>query len=384
MKKVLVLQHQNSMIYSREFFLLEVPREVSVLFYTVCILVLVAVCIVLFGKIDDVVKVNGIVRTKENTSTVKNVISGKIIELDYKPGEKVIKGDILYRIDPSIYEAQRKNLASEKTDMETRLNGIEQLIESYNKNKNFVDKNDSAAYTRFEYYLQQQKTLAVRVEEALQLYREELEQPASLKSKKNIKAREIEYRLAQADFKSFKAEFIAELYAEKKNLELSYEKNAQEIAKLDGQFEYLSVYAPVDGYVQEISSLNAGDYVASEKDVLNIVPNDLKNFRVEMQISPKDIGKIRTNLKVKYRLTAFPFFEYQGAEGRITAIDPDIRMDKSNSLYYCVYADIDRIEFKNRQGDSFPIRAGLQTDARIILETNTILYFILKKMDFLY
>jgi len=384
MRKIMVLQHQNSMIYSREFFLLKVPREVSVLFYTVCVLVFIAVFIVLFGKIDDVVKVNGIVKTKENTSIVKNVISGRITELDYKPGEKVAKGDVLYRLDPAIYKAQRENLASEKADLETRLNGVTQLIGSYNKNKNSVDKDNAASYTRFEYYLQQQKELSVKEEEALLLYREALEQPVSLKNKKDIRTKEIGYRLAQADFKSFKAEFIAKLYAEKKDLELSYKKDIQEIAKLDGQFYYLSIYAPVCGYVQEVSSLNAGDYVEAEKTVLNIVPNDLKNFRVEMQISPKDIGKIKPNLEVKYRLTAFPFFEYQGAEGRITSIDPDIRMDNSNSLYYCVYADIDRVEFTNRHGDSFPIRAGLQTDARIVLKTNTIIYFILKKMDFLY
>ena len=44
---------------------------------------------------------------------------------------------------------------------------------------------------------------------------------------------------------------------------------------------------------------------------MNIVPNDNENFRVEIQISPKDMGKITEGKKVKYRLSAFPFYEYQ-------------------------------------------------------------------------
>ena len=107
-------------------------------------------------------------------------------------------------------------------------------------------------------------------------------------------------------------------------------------------------------------------------------------FRVEMQISPKDMGKIKSGLKVKYRLSAFPFFEYKGAEGIITAVDPDIRSGNNGLLYYIVYADLDRVVFKNRHGDSFPVRSGLETDARIVLETESIIYYILRKIDFLY
>ncbi|OJF76780.1 MAG: hypothetical protein BKP49_05505 [Treponema sp. CETP13] len=384
MKKVIVLHHQNSMYLSKEFFMLSIPNEITILFYSICLLCLLTIGIIVFGRIDDVIKINGIVRTKENVSTVKNVISGKIIELDYQPGEKVSKGDLLYKMDPSIYCAQNKNLVSEKTDYIVKLNGIKQLIDSYNKNENLVDKNDFVSYMRFESYLKKQESLVVKKQMAKLWYEEEKEKPVSLINSQSISSKEIEYKLACTELESFKASFISDLFNEKSNLTLGLKKITQNKAKLDSQYEYLTIHAPIDGYVQEISSLNVGDYLEEGKNVLNIVPNDLKSFRVEMRIPPKDIGKIKKNLKVKHTLTAFPFFEYQGAAGKITAIDPDIRTSEKYGYYYCVYADIDRIEFKNRQNVSFPIRAGLETRDRIILENNTILYFILKKMDFLY
>ena len=192
------------------------------------------------------------------------------------------------------------------------------------------------------------------------------------------------YKLALADLESFKKNFISTINSELNDKEKEIYDIQQNIIKLDNQYLFLEVKAPMDGYVQELASLNVGDYIESNSQVLNIVPNDNENFRVEIQISPKDMGKIKSGLKVKYRLSAFPFFEYKGAEGIITAVDPDIRSGNNGLLYYIVYADLDRVVFKNRHGDSFPVRSGLETDARIVLETESIIYYILRKIDFLY
>ena len=113
MKRGLVLQHQNDMVFSKEFLLLEMPKESIVLFYAIVMVVLVVFGVIIFGKIDDVVKIGGIVRTQENVSCVNNVIGGKVMELNYKPGSHVKKGDFLYRLDPSVYNAQHDNLVSE-------------------------------------------------------------------------------------------------------------------------------------------------------------------------------------------------------------------------------------------------------------------------------
>ena len=261
----------------------------------------------IFGKIDYVIKVNGIIRTQENVSSVKNVISGKIIEINYKPGQKVSKGAFLYKIDPSIYDSQRENLVVEKKDLEERLQGIDELIISYNKNTNLVDTSNSVAYTRFESYKNNVDKLIIQKNISYEALCDEENLPASMRNQKAIKQRQLEYDYNLKSVESFKADFIKSLNQEQNELELLLSKNVQEIQQLDSQYEFLEVYAPVEGYVQEISSLNLGDYLESGAKVINIIPNDEKNFRVEMQISPKDMGKINSGLKVKYRISAFPF-----------------------------------------------------------------------------
>ena len=372
------------MVYSKEFLQLKVPSEIRVLLYSILTLFITAMVLLFVGRIDDVIKVSGIVRTEENVSSVKNVIAGKIIEKNFKPGQKVTKGDFLYKIDPSIYDSQRETLLSERNNLEERLQGLEELSLSYYKNKNMVNKSNEVAYTRYESYRTNVEKLLIQKKISYQSFLDEKNLPESLRNQKNIKQKTLEYEYYSKNLESYRADFINSINQEKNEVALEFSKVVQEIQKLDSQYEFLKVYAPVDGFVQEIASLNLGDYLESGANVLNIIPNDEKNFRVEMQISPKDMGKIKSGLKVKYRLSAFPFFEYKGAEGIITAVDPDIRSGNNGLLYYIVYADLDRVVFKNRHGDSFPVRSGLETDARIVLETESIIYYILRKIDFLY
>lgn len=384
MKKVIVLRHQHEMKFSREFFQLKIPKELSVIIYLIVAVCFVTISVVLFGQIDDVIKTSGFVRTKENVSSVRNVIAGKIVELNYNPGQKVSKDDVLFKIDSTEYEAQKNILVRQNDDIQKKIVGLRDLCESYKCNVNLCDVSDSLSYSRFEAYLKNKEVLEIKVQLAQKEYNYENQKPESLKNPFETEMQFQSYCLAAAELESYKRNFISGINSELNEKLLAAYDLQQSITKLDNQNIFLEVKSPVNGYVQELSSLNVGDYLESNSKVLNIVPNDNKNFRVEIQISPKDMGKIAVNQKVKYRLSAFPFYEYKGAEGVITSIDPDIRTSSDGkNVYYSVYADIDRTEFSNKRGETFPVRAGLETDARIVLERKPIIYYVLKKLDFL-
>ena len=142
MKKTIILKHQNDMKYSRNFFQMEIPKELSSTIYIIVVICLLILSVIIFGRIDDVIKTNGYIRTKENVSSVNNVIAGKIIELNFEPGEKVYKDEVLYKIDSSTYEAQRNMLINEKEDLERKINGLNSLVKSFNSNTNLCDIND--------------------------------------------------------------------------------------------------------------------------------------------------------------------------------------------------------------------------------------------------
>ena len=384
MKKVIVLQHQTEMQYSREFFQMEIPKELSQIIYVIASICFITISVILFGRTDEVIKTQGYVRTKENVSSVKNVISGKIVELNYKPGEKVSKGDVLYKVDAESYEAQRNMYVKAKDDLEIKIHGLKSLKKSYFNDKNECDISDSLSFSRFEAYQKNKEVLEIKAAISEKEYTFENQKPATIKNPYEVNMKFQAYKLALADLESFKKNFISTINSELNDKEKEIYDIQQNIIKLDNQYLFLEVKAPMDGYVQELASLNVGDYIESNSQVLNIVPNDNENFRVEIQISPKDMGKITEGKKVKYRLSAFPFYEYQGADGIITSIDPDIRNSPDGkNVFYSVYADINRIVFSNRRGEKFPIRAGLETDVRIVLDRKPIIFYLLKKLDFI-
>ena len=56
MKKIIILKHQNEMKYSREFFQMELPKELSFIVYVIVSICLIIFSIIIFGRIDDVIK----------------------------------------------------------------------------------------------------------------------------------------------------------------------------------------------------------------------------------------------------------------------------------------------------------------------------------------
>ena len=385
--KMLVLEHGNKMFYSREIIQLHIPKEINLMFYTILALTFCIVFLVLFCQINDVIKVSGCVRTETNNSTVRNVIAGKIDALYYKPEQFVEKGDLLYSINPEIQKTVEQELRLRLQDCEEQLKCMDALLESLSgKAGSFETRNeflsDELVKSKLDEYLGNLAYFEKQLEILEYRLFKEKNQPGTFYSKQKVDEATMNYELCLAELKRYKAGFWADIIQKKKSYELQRDEILQELARSLEQVEFLDVRAPVSGFVQEVALLNKGDYVSAEQTVLVIVPDDSKNFRVEMSIPTKDIGEIVPGMTVKYRLSAFPFFEYKGAEGKILSIDSDIRESAGGNVYYRVYSDIDKTIFSSRRGNSYSVKAGIEVDARIVKERISVLHFILRKLDF--
>ena len=201
-----------------------------------------------------------------------------------------------------------------------------------------------------------------------------------------VKVRELEYtkNIAALNMEAHDSAFIKDISSEYTQSFIELEDLKSKLEQVRQSLKNASVYAPIDGTVQEISSLNKSDYLFADQKILNIVPAGSAEYRAELKIPAKMSGKLQKGMKVKLRFPAFPFHEFGGAQGVITSIDPDASADSRGAFYFTVLVDINKAFLQDKKKNSYPIKSGLEVESRIILKEQTVLWYILKKFDLLW
>lgn len=378
----LICEHSKLMYYSRELVHLKTPKEINYIFYSIlAFMMMIGICLFTV-KINDVIKVKGIVRAKENSSDIQNIIPGTLVEKNYKPNQFVNAGDVLFRINDDDYTANMKVLNSDYENTLKDLECTDAILEGIKENKSSY-KNDEYIDSQIDDYLKTISYMNRQIQINKYEYEYERKLPSSIKNTKTEKELYYRYKLSLDELSKYKASYIAQLENNRKDLlalKLSLE---QQILKTEKTYSYLVIKAPVSGYVQEITQLNPGDYVFANQRILKIIPTDKNEFKIQLSVPTKDIGEIKEGTDVKYRLSAFPFFEYRGAEGKIVSIDPDIRQNENNQLVYLIYSDINKTSFVNYAGEEYPLRAGIEVDARIVMNKIQLISYIFRKMGYI-
>jgi len=381
MKDPVILMPPDRLDYSQEVLLYKEPRELSLTVWIIAALFAAVLCWIVFGKVEEVVRAKGLVRPLSNISQVKNAVSGEIVGLYYANGDRVEKGELLLQIDVRSLKAQEAALKSAYEKLRIKTEGLRQTEKSFYGKTVCIDKRNTAAFTRFQAFSYQKELLEKRYALAEKTRKEALRMPSDAIT--GAKLRELEYEadIQLLNLETYKSSFIKEISAEYAQCVVELEDLKSRAEQVRQSIKNSSVFAPIAGRVQEISSLNKNDYLFADQKILNIIPDDGRTYRAELKIPAKMSGKLEKGMRVKLRFPAFPFHEFGGAEGTVVSIDPDATADVSGMLYFTVLADIDKAFLEDRKKRRYPVKSGLETEARIILRERTILWYILKQFD---
>lgn len=325
--------------YTQEYFLQKKPLFQNITIWVICSLLAVTFLFISFAKFDEVIKVTGFIRPEENISTVSNAVTGRILTTEYKSGQSVTKGQLLLKIDPTQLEAEKESLESQMQEESEKLAALYEIKASIKADKNVISQDHYEAYLRYELW----KT--------------------NLNKLKNIR----------------------ELNQKKYEQEKKLPKSMTTAAKLrELESEYLIAGNNYDETIQELSSLNKNDWIQSGEKLFNIIPDEEKQTKVELSIPAKQAGKIEEGMTVKMRFPSLPYHEFGGTEGNIITIDPDITKSQNGEAFFLIKTNMQDVYLKDKKGKEYPLKVGLQVDARIVLSKKTILKFILEKMNLWY
>jgi len=93
-----IIQNLSEITDSREMLEAKPHKFTSIFAYGLIAILIIALIWTYFGEIDIVVKTNGVVKSNDKTISVLNEVDGKVVEVSFKEGQRVKKGDILYSL----------------------------------------------------------------------------------------------------------------------------------------------------------------------------------------------------------------------------------------------------------------------------------------------
>ena len=269
-------------------------------------------------RIDEVVTVQGQLKSIGGTVEVKTPAGGRVAEVLFRDGDVVTKGQYLLRFDTrkaadeketltrlieleeKQLQTQLQTLRSQKTTLESRRKVLDQRIATKSiilaemkvlvqqggfQRLQFLEQQDQV------FDLQTQATDLLEQEHRLTLQAEDIQ----LQSRKSVD--QMRNRLSDAEL----------------------------------QLQYQNVVAPVSGVVFDPQAREEGVLNAGER-ILSIVPQ--KGLYAEVFVPNQDIGFVKPGQQAKVRIDAFPFTRYGELPGYVSQIAADALEPDSAFNYY--------------------------------------------------
>lgn len=346
----------------------------------ICLLALCTTAWLILGKKEEVVRASGMVRPIENVSFVKSFTAGKIQNIHFTSGQYVEKGAILLNIDDTVAQKERQNLEDLMIKIEEKIKDTEACIVSAEKDLMLVPFERKIAYKRMENYFSVKTNLEKALELNSRIFEEEKALPDFSLANQKIELLNLNVEKSKRDLEQYKNSFFHSLLSEKETLEFQKENLSNSIFKMEESLKLFTVYAPISGEVQEISSLNCGDNVFSGQEILKIVPASSENIRVVLRLPSSKAGLVREDMKVRLKFPAFPHHEFGSLDGQVETILPDVFLGAKSSEY-AVFVKLDGNTLPDKKGMAHFLKVGLDAEASIITETGSILSFILKRLE---
>jgi HlyD family secretion protein len=273
----------------------------------------------------DIVDTVGATGTLQAVTTVQvgSQVSGTISELHVDFNSLVKKGQVLARLDPSLFQTQieqaKANLVRSQADLERQKVALD-------------DANQKLARAR---------ELSAR----------------QLLAKSDLDAAEIAAKSAEAQLKSSEAQIT----------QAQASLNQNEV-----NLEHTVIEAPIDGLVIS-RNVDVGQTVASslQAPILFVLAADLTKMQVVANLDESDVGRIRPGQVVTFRVDAYPAETFRGTVSQVR-LNPIVQQ---NVVTYATVIDVPNNDLKLKPGMTANVNVEIARSSNVLRVPNSALRF---------
>lgn len=386
------------------------------------------------STIQGAVVAGGTFEVEGRLRVVDHLEGGIVSEIFVEDGERVERGDVILRLDPSRLEAQNRILESQLAAalaryarLSAEAQGAEELIipselaELLQKEASFdgilaaqkavFETNrgsDGGQIAIYQDRIDQMENRLTGIDARISTYREQvelvqadverLEQLLSrgLTRRAPVTRRQEELvilhgRIADADSEK---EDVLEQIAEQEQMQLQIARERkrsianelqsvsqtvvdlrERIAATRDVIARTSVTAPESGTIMGMEINTVGAVIEPGQRLLEIVPAD-SDYIIEARVATSDIDEIAVGGETRVRLSSYSFRKVAPVEGRVSRISPDAIFDAATGdRYYRIEVELAQADLLTRN-DIVPV-PGMPVQVMVATKEQTILTHLL-------
>ena len=312
----------------------------------------------IFFRIDEVVTVQGQLKSIGGTVDVKTPAGGRVAEVLFKDGEVVEKGQKLLRFDTRQAANQKNTLtrliALEEDQLQTQLKTVDSQKNSLVGRQDVLEKRlktKSIILSEMQVLVEQGGFQRLQFLEQQDQFFELQKQLGEIQEEQNrIQLQEDQIRLQSRK---------------------SINQMSNQLQQAEVQLQYQNVVAPVAGVVFDPQARPEGVLQPGER-ILSIVPQ--QGLYAEVFVPNKDIGFVKTGQSAKIRVDAFPFTRYGELPAAVSqiaadALEPDA---KQNFYRFPVKLKLERSTLES-SGVSIPLKPGMAVTSNLKLRDKRVI-----------
>jgi len=145
-----IIMDMREMTLSKEVYARKPGRFFAMFIYGLLVLLATALAWAYWGRIDIVVRAQGMIRPHAQTALVINAVGGEVRGMYFYEGRRVATGDVLYIIDTFHLENEYRAVAERLEHLRFDLAGLELYRDSINAGVNLIGGFNEEMATRFD------------------------------------------------------------------------------------------------------------------------------------------------------------------------------------------------------------------------------------------
>ena len=315
----------------------------------------------IFFRIDEVVTVQGQLKSIGGTIELESPIGGQVAEIFFEDGETVKKGQLLVRFDTR-EAAERKETLTRLISLENKQ--LESQLQTFNSHKSSIQSRSNVIKKKLETMRNITSEMQTLVEQGGFQRIQYLQQLDSLY--------ELESRSADLDEQLNRLQ-LQEMQTSLQSAK-SIDRMKNELTSVELKLQYQTVHAPASGTIFDPEASLNGVLSAGER-VLSIVPQS--GLFAEVFVPNKDIGFVKIGQKGKVRVDAFPFTRYGELNGTVTSVAADaLSPDETSNIYrFPIKLELDK-PYLLSDDAIIPLKPGMSITTNLKLRDKRVISLI--------